>query len=182
MIRRCLPLVSLPKLTTPETSARMAGSLGLRASNRSATRGRPPVMSRVLDDSCGMRAMTSPTPTSAPSWIDTIAPAGRYDCAGMSVPGSLRSWPFLSSRRTAGRRSLALLPRRFGSVTTTLSRPVSSSIEDCTVTPSTKSMYLTRPATSVTIGWVWGSHVATVWPALTSAPSLTVMVAPYGTL
>ena len=36
-----LPLVSLPKPTTPEISAKMAGSLGLRASNRSATRGRP---------------------------------------------------------------------------------------------------------------------------------------------
>ena len=45
---RCLPLVGRPKLTTPEASASTAGSLGLRASKRSATRGRPPVMSRGL--------------------------------------------------------------------------------------------------------------------------------------
>ena len=67
MTRRRLPLVSLPKLTVPLFSARIAGSFGLRASNRSATRGRPPVMSRVFEDSCGMRAMTSPTDTFAPS-------------------------------------------------------------------------------------------------------------------
>ena len=48
-----LPLVSLPKLTTPDTSARIACSFGLRASNKSATRGRPPVISRVRDVSCG---------------------------------------------------------------------------------------------------------------------------------
>jgi hypothetical protein len=42
-------------------------SFGLRASNRSATRGRPPVMSRVFEVSCGMRAITSPTDTVAPS-------------------------------------------------------------------------------------------------------------------
>jgi len=71
-----LPLVSLPKLTTPERSARIAGSFGLRASNRSATRGRPPVMSRVLAPSVGMRAMTSPGFTSSPSPTDRTAPTG----------------------------------------------------------------------------------------------------------
>jgi hypothetical protein len=76
MIRRRLPLVSLPKLTVPEYSARMAESFGLLASNRSATRGRPPVMSRVFDDSCGMRAMMSPTDTCAPSTRFTSAPGG----------------------------------------------------------------------------------------------------------
>src|SRR3546814_4994400 len=64
MIRRCLPLVSLPNETTPEISARIAGSLGLRASNRSATRGRPPVMSRVFDASCGILATRSEEHTS----------------------------------------------------------------------------------------------------------------------
>ena len=119
MIRRCLPLVSLPKLTMPERSARIAGSFGLRASNRSATRGRPPVMSRVFDVSCGIRATTSPTPTSAPFCSDTIAPAGRKYCAGMSVPGRLAArCPSCRSRRTIGRRSFACAPRRFGSVTT----------------------------------------------------------------
>ena len=66
-----------PNETVPVRSARIAGSFGLRASNRSATRGRPPVISRVFDDSCGIRASTSPTPTSAPSSRFTIAPEGR---------------------------------------------------------------------------------------------------------
>ncbi len=65
--RRCLPLVSLPKLTVPLTSASSDASLGLRASNSSATRGRPPVMSRVFEDSWGRRAMASPIPTLSPS-------------------------------------------------------------------------------------------------------------------
>ena len=37
-----------------------------------------------------------------------------------------------------------------------------------------KSMKRMTPATSDTIGWVCGSQFATVWPALTAAPSLTV--------
>ena len=37
-----------PNRTTPSISEIVAGSFGLRASNSSATRGRPPVMSRVL--------------------------------------------------------------------------------------------------------------------------------------
>ena len=61
--RRRFPLVSLPKLTVPLASARIAASFGLRASKRSATRGSPPVISRVLDPSWGTRAITSPTPS-----------------------------------------------------------------------------------------------------------------------
>ncbi len=45
--KRRLDLVSLPKVIVPEISARIAGSFGARASNRSATRGRPPVISLV---------------------------------------------------------------------------------------------------------------------------------------
>ena len=41
MTRRCLPLVSLPNETVPVTSASMPASFGERASNSSATRGRP---------------------------------------------------------------------------------------------------------------------------------------------
>src|SRR3989304_4609351 len=65
--RRCLPLVSFPKLTVPVTSASIPASFGERASKSSATRGNPPVMSRVLDTSCGMRASTSPTATGWPA-------------------------------------------------------------------------------------------------------------------
>ena len=61
------PLVSLPKLTTPEISARIAASLGRRASNRSATRGRPPVISFVLIAPRGRRARITPASTFSPS-------------------------------------------------------------------------------------------------------------------
>ena len=57
----------------------IAFSLGLRASNSSATRGRPPVMSRVLALSVGMRAMTSPALTLEPGSTEklgVIAPRG----------------------------------------------------------------------------------------------------------
>ena len=55
-----LPLVSLPNDTVPVISASMPASFGERASNSSATRGRPPVMSRVFCAFRGMRASTSP--------------------------------------------------------------------------------------------------------------------------
>ena len=55
-----LPFVSLPKLVIPECLAKIAASLGFLASKRSATRGNPPVMSLVLEDSRGILAKTSP--------------------------------------------------------------------------------------------------------------------------
>ncbi|MNT75147.1 hypothetical protein D3C72_2140200 [compost metagenome] len=51
----------------------IAKSFGRRASNSSATRGRPPVMSRVLDDSRGIRASTSPALTWAPFSTERMA-------------------------------------------------------------------------------------------------------------
>ncbi|KAG1305782.1 hypothetical protein G6F62_015521 [Rhizopus arrhizus] len=84
--------------------------------------------------------------------------------------------------RAVGRRSLAWVPRRFGSVISREARPVSSSVFSITVMPSTKSMKRMKPATSDTIGWLCGSQLATVWPALIASPSLDVMVAPYGSL
>jgi hypothetical protein len=60
--RRTLPLVSLPKEMVPVISASVPLSFGVRASNSSATRGRPPVMSRVFWPSIGIRASTSPGP------------------------------------------------------------------------------------------------------------------------
>src|SRR5215218_2570745 len=55
----------------------IAASLGRRASNSSATRGRPPVMSRVLALSVEMRASTSPALTVAPGSTAQIGRAGR---------------------------------------------------------------------------------------------------------
>jgi hypothetical protein len=43
-----LPRLMSPNFTMPSISEIVAGSFGRRASNSSATRGRPPVMSRVL--------------------------------------------------------------------------------------------------------------------------------------
>ena len=72
-----LPLVSLPKPTTPSISEITACSLGLRDSNSSATRGKPPVMSLVLVVSRGMRATMSPASTRSPSDTAMVAPTGR---------------------------------------------------------------------------------------------------------
>ena len=72
-----LPLVSLPKVTAPSISAMTACSFGLRASNSSATRGRPPVMSLVLVVSRGILAMMSPASIVSPSCAAMVEPTGR---------------------------------------------------------------------------------------------------------
>ena len=77
---------------------------------------------------------------------------------------------------------MADVPRRFGSITTRLDRPVVSSICLATVTPSSTFSKRISPAYSVMIGRVSGSQLASAWPALTLVPSVTVSVAPYGTL
>ena len=60
----------------PSISATMAASFGRRASNSSATRGRPPVMSRILLPSRRILASTSPAPTGCPSRTSRRAPVG----------------------------------------------------------------------------------------------------------
>src|SRR5260370_1338441 len=62
-----MPLAISPYLTAPSISLMTAGSLGLRVSKSSTTRGRPPVMSLVLVVSRGIFASTSPACTSSPS-------------------------------------------------------------------------------------------------------------------
>ena len=59
---------------------------------------------------------------------------------------------------------------------------MTSSTCEVTVRPSTKSWNFTKPATSVTTGWVCGSQVATTWPPATVAPSLTLMIGAVGDL
>ena len=80
MIRRCLLRTSVPKLTVPSASASTALSLLLvRASNRSTTRGKPPVMSPDCERAAiGTRASTSPRSTRAPSPRVTAAWAGSW--------------------------------------------------------------------------------------------------------
>ena len=102
---------------------------GLRASNSSATRGRPPVMSRVFDTSCGIRASTSPTATCWPSRTAITAPTGKLMFTAWSVPAMHTSSPRSFSSFTDGRTPLAAaLPRRLTSITTRVERPVTSSI------------------------------------------------------
>ena len=57
MISR-LPLLILPKETTPSISETTAGFEGLRASNNSVTRGKPPVISPDLADFLGILTNT----------------------------------------------------------------------------------------------------------------------------
>ena len=55
-----LPFVSFPKEIIPVSSDNTAASLGFLASNRSATLGRPPVISFVFEATNGILANTSP--------------------------------------------------------------------------------------------------------------------------
>src|SRR6266545_1356966 len=71
-----LPRLISPNRTTPSTSEIVAGSFGRRASNSSATRGSPPVMSRVLYASRDTLASTWPAYTSWPSSTVSCAPSG----------------------------------------------------------------------------------------------------------
>jgi hypothetical protein len=84
--------------TVPVISASVPTSFGLRASNSSATRGRPPVMSRVFWPSIGMRASTSPGIRSWPSRTWISAPTGKPMVTEWSVPGIFTSLP---ARRAA---------------------------------------------------------------------------------
>ena len=104
--RRCLPLVSLPNETVPVTSASKPASFGERASNSSATRGKPPVISRVLEDSCGIRANTSPTPTSWPSFTVIMQPNWNVMFTETSPPAIFTSLPLASNNLTCGRKPL----------------------------------------------------------------------------
>ena len=79
---------------------------------------------------------------------------------GRSEPAILISSPFASSSLTCGRTPLAVAPaRRFGSITTSVDRPVTSSTCFATVTPSSTFSNFTVPAYSVMIGRVVASHV-----------------------
>ena len=71
--RRFSPRIS----TVPSISAMTAGSLGLRASKISVTRGRPPVMSCVPDTSRGVLASSVPAEIVLPSATSMWAFSGR---------------------------------------------------------------------------------------------------------
>ena len=176
--KRCLPLVSLPKDTVPVTLASTAASFGERASNNSATRGKPPVISRVFCDSIGIRAKTSPTSTFWPSLTVINAPTCNPMVTGWSVPVIRTSAPWSSIKLITGRTPLLAALRRLPSITTKVERPVTSSTCLATVTPSSTLSKRAIPAYSEMIGRVKGSQVAKLAPALTAAPSFKTNVAP----
>ena len=130
-----------------------ACSLGLRDSNSSATRGRPPVMSLVFVVSRGIRAMMSPASILSPSFAAIVEPTGRKYRASFSPLGILSVLPCSSLSEMRGRSSASLL-----SVMLLRDRPVTSSSCSVMVTPSMTSPNFTTPLTSVRIGTENGSH------------------------
>ena len=71
-----LPRTLAPKSTMPSILEISAASFGRRASNNSATRGRPPVMSLVLDVLRGVLAISVPATILSPSFTTMCAPEG----------------------------------------------------------------------------------------------------------
>ena len=67
-------LISLPNSIVPLISARTAGFFGFLDSKISATLGKPPVISLVLDDALGILAIISPAFTDLPFSILSITP------------------------------------------------------------------------------------------------------------
>ena len=76
-----------------------AGLDGLRASNNSVTRGRPPVMSPALPTARGIFTKISPDFTFCPSYTTMCAPTGKLYC--------FISVPLLSKIRITGLRVLS---------------------------------------------------------------------------
>ena len=71
------PRLILPKETTPSISETTDGLEGLRASNNSVTRGKPPVISPALPDFLGILTKVWPLSTLSPSVTIKCAPKGK---------------------------------------------------------------------------------------------------------
>ena len=172
------PFVSLPKEMIPVSSDKTAASLGFLASNRSATLGKPPVISFVFDATRGILAIISPAVNFWPSLRFTSAPAGKVYVAG-TLNSPIRTGLFLESTiDIVGTSSLPAEGLSDTSITSMLDSPVRSSICSLTVTPSSISENLTFPDVSPTIGLVYGSHDAILMLSLSSWLFLTSKVAP----
>ena len=176
------PLVSFPNDTSPVSSANIAASFGVLASNRSATLGRPPVISLVFDATTGILAITSPAVIFWPSCKLIKADDGNGYVAGALKSPTKTTLPLPSTIETDGLRSLPADGLSATSIISILLKPVKSSVWDLTVTPSSISVNLILPDVSVIIGLVYGSHEAILISASSSLPLLTSRVAPYGTL
>ena len=71
IITSLLPRLILPNEASPSISDTTAGLEGLRASNSSVTRGRPPVISPALPTARGILTSTSPAFIVSPSSLTT---------------------------------------------------------------------------------------------------------------
>ena len=161
MISR-LPRFTLPMLISPSISLTTAGLLGLRASNNSVTRGRPPVISPALPTTRGILTRISPALSSWPS-STTMWPLMGKLYVRITSPFSSRIWQL-------GTWLLSL-----DSITIRSRRPVASSSSTRKLIPSVTFSNCTLPAFSVTITALKGSHLAitvslsTCWPSLTKS-------------
>ena len=121
----------------PDISDIIAWSFGFLASNNSATLGKPPVISLVLDAAFGVLAKTSPACTSEPSVTDKIESGGRKYLASLPFARSITS-PFLSLKVILGLRS-APFESSFQSLTLVYVNPVFSSVSSIKEIPSSIS-------------------------------------------
>ncbi len=158
-----LPRLRPPKEITPSISVTTAGSDGWRASKSSITRGRPPVMSRVLALWRGSFARMRPG--------SIFSPASTWRRARTGIAYSLR--PSGPSITMAG-----VTLRSRVSVMTFSRKPVCSSDSSRKVVPSTMSWKRTVPPCSATMTELYGSHDATRSPFSTVVPSFTTTSAP----
>ena len=158
MISR-LPRLTLPMVTSPSISETTAGFEGLRASNSSVTRGKPPVMSPAPPTARGILTRVVPVLTFAPSSTTTWPPTGK-----LYVPST--------SPLAATMSQVGTFERSLASVIIFSVSPVVSSVSARKVTPSTTSWNFNVPAYSETITALKGSHLAMSVPFLTTSPCL----------
>ena len=165
----------MPRVTPPNSHARrrsrttIAASFGRRASNSSATRGRPPVMSRVLADLAAD--------------LDQHVARPRTCCAVAHLRGARRSAagsaPILLAAWRRGCRCAGCSSLSRSSMMTSSLRPVVSSTSSRTVTFSLMSTNRTVPAVSVddrlVVGVPLEQRLVAARPA---APSSTNRCAP----
>ena len=154
-----------PCRTVPSISEITAVSRGLRASNSSTTRGRPPVMSLVFVVSRGIFASTSPADAGSPLPTIKWAFDGMwYRCTICAVLAD-----------DLDRRLLLLVrridddePRQAGDLVEVL---VDGHLVDDVLEADV-------PLLSVRIENVYGSHSTSIWPFSTCWPSRTLRCAP----
>ena len=190
MILRC-PLTKPPISTRPSISVMMACSLGLRASNSSATRGRPPVMSLVLVVSRGILAMMSAAKTSWPSRHQQVRAHGQGIALALAPAARRGRVRFQDDDARLQARVEILdddLAGQSGDLVELLphggARGASPRLAASWASrSSTMSTYCTLPVNSVRMGVVCGSHSTSTVPAFTrgaglSGSALTLTLAP----